>query len=127
MSKIQEFAGGDSPAVAAAWMVMGAAGALALALLLPMDVLAAAGTASSGDGTTTTKNFNKNGKGALKDVGVPLFGFTAMAGIVMGAFAKKFAIAAGVVLISAAGLAITQDPESTMKSLGDGITGMFSS
>ena len=126
MSKVQKFAAGDSPASMAAWMVIGAAGALALALLLPMDVLAAAGTGSgSGSGTSATKNFNKNGKGALSDVGVPLFGFTAVAGIVMGAFAKKFALAGGIVLISAAGLAIALDPESTMKTLGDGITGMF--
>lgn len=123
---IKKFAAGSSPWVVAGWMALGVLGAVAVALLVPPDVLAGVNDAAGGEGgSKATKNFNKNGKSGLKDVGVPLFGATAMAGIVMGAMAKKFGMAAGVVLVSAVGLAISIDPEGTMSAVGNGIADLF--
>lgn len=120
MSTMYKSAGGGSPWVVCAWMTFGTLMALAVALLMPAELFAAAG-----GGSGATDNFNRNGKGALKDIGVPVFGATAMAGIVMAVVSKKFGFALMVVLISAVGLAISFDPEATMKTLGNGIADLF--
>lgn len=119
----------QSPWTVTAWMLGGMLAATLLSLAHPADLLAAAGGGGGGggSGTDATKNFKKKGTASLQDIGVPLFGATAMAGIVTGVFAKKFALAFGMVLVACVGLAISLDPESTMKSVGSGIADLFKS
>jgi hypothetical protein len=118
---------GESPWVVAAWMAGGMLAAALLMLLHPADLMAAAGSGSGSGGTSATSNFKKKGTASLQDIGVPVFGATAMAGIVTGVFAKKFAMAFGMVLVACVGLAISLDPENSMKSVGSGIADLFKS